>query len=142
LHRRCLIWLKPEWQIADPIATFLFSVLVLFTTVGIIRESIHILMEGSPEGIDTDEIQKDLRACPCVVEVHDLHVWSLSAGVPTLSVHLVSDDVETSLRAAQSYLLSKGITHTTIQTENASTLYPRDCTSERKCAQVSQAQSA
>ncbi|KAE8993851.1 hypothetical protein PF010_g17627 [Phytophthora fragariae] len=134
-----LIWLKPEWQIADPISTFVFSVLVLFTTVGIIRESVHILMEGTPRGIDVIEIEQGLRQCPSVVAVHDLHIWSLSAGLPSLSVHLVSDDVETALHAAQSYLLSKGITHTTIQTEKTLTLYPRDCKSYLKCGQVSPA---
>ncbi|POM74480.1 Cation Diffusion Facilitator (CDF) Family [Phytophthora palmivora] len=69
-----LIWLKPEWQIADPIATFIFSVLVLFTTVGIVRDSIHILMEGTPNGIDAVEIEEGLRACSSVVGVHDLHI--------------------------------------------------------------------
>ncbi|KAG7385198.1 hypothetical protein PHYPSEUDO_001740 [Phytophthora pseudosyringae] len=131
-----LIWYKPEWQIADPVATFIFSVLVLVTTVGIVRDSVHILMEGSPEGIDTAEIEEGLRACSSVVAVHDLHIWSLSAGLPSLSVHLVSDDVEISLHAAQRYLLSKGITHTTIQTEKASTAYPQDCKSDLKCGQV------
>ncbi|KAG3175288.1 hypothetical protein PC128_g17839 [Phytophthora cactorum] len=62
-----LIWLKPEWQIADPIATFVFSILVLFTTVGIVRDSLHILMEGSPEGMDTEEIELGLRACSSVI---------------------------------------------------------------------------
>ncbi|KAG6587185.1 Cation Diffusion Facilitator (CDF) Family [Phytophthora cinnamomi] len=134
-----LIWLKPEWQIADPIATFIFSVLVLLTTVGIIRESVHILMEGTPRGIDVQEIEQGLRQCSSVVAVHDLHIWSLSAGLPSLSVHLVSNDVETALHSAQSYLLSKGITHTTIQTERTSTSYPRDCQSDLKCGQVSPA---
>lgn len=104
--------------------------LVLFTTVGIIRESIHILTEGTPRGLDAIEIEQGLRQCSSVVAVHDLHIWSLSASLPSLSVHLVSDDVETALHTAQSYLLSKGITHTTIQTERTSTSYPRDCKSE------------
>ncbi|POM72017.1 Cation Diffusion Facilitator (CDF) Family [Phytophthora palmivora] len=127
-----LIWLKPEWQIADPIATFIFSVLVLFTTVGIVRDSIHILMEGTPNGIDAVEIEEGLRACSSVIGVHDLHIWSLSAGLPSLSVHLVSDDVETALLTAQRYLHTKGITHCTIQTEK---VY-RNCKSTLKCGQV------
>ena len=44
-----IIWLKPEWQLADPLATFLFSILVLATTVGIVKSSIRVLMEGTPE---------------------------------------------------------------------------------------------
>ncbi|UIZ28903.1 hypothetical protein KXD40_007558 [Peronospora effusa] len=132
-----LIWYKPEWQIADPIATFVFSLLVLGTTVGIVRDSVHVLMEGTPDGIHADEIERGLRHCSSVVAVHDLHIWSLSAGLPSLSVHLVSDDAETALHAAQRYLLSKGITHTTIQIEKTSTLYPRNCNSDLKCGQDS-----
>lgn len=132
-----LIWYKPEWQIADPIATFIFSVLVLATTIGIVRDSVHVLMEGTPDGIHADEIEQGLRRCSSVVAVHDLHIWSLSAGLPSLSVHLVSDDAETALHAAQRYLMSKGITHTTIQVEKTATLYPRDCKSDLKCGQNS-----
>ncbi|KAG1698510.1 hypothetical protein DVH05_015048 [Phytophthora capsici] len=132
-----LIWYKPEWQIADPIATFVFSVLVLGTTIGIVRDSIHVLMEGTPDGIHADEIERGLRHCASVVAVHDLHIWSLSAGLPSLSVHLVSDDAETALHAAQRYLMSKGITHTTIQIEKTATLYPRNCSSDLKCGQDS-----
>ncbi|KAG2908084.1 hypothetical protein PC114_g10613 [Phytophthora cactorum] len=127
-----LIWLKPEWQIADPIATFVFSILVLFTTIGIVRDSLHILMEGSPEGMDTEEIELGLRACSSVIGVHDLHIWSLSAGLPSLSVHIVADDVEAALHATQHFLLSKGITHSTIQTEKTSS----NCASDQKCGQV------
>ncbi|KAG7385197.1 hypothetical protein PHYPSEUDO_001739 [Phytophthora pseudosyringae] len=132
-----LIWYKPEWQIADPIATFIFSLLVLGTTIGIVRDSIHVLMEGTPDGIHADEIERGLRRCSSVVAVHDLHIWSLSAGLPSLSVHLVSDDAETALHTAQRYLMSKGITHTTIQIEKTATLYPRDCASDLKCGQDS-----
>ncbi|KAK1929222.1 putative zinc transporter protein [Phytophthora citrophthora] len=132
-----LIWYKPEWQIADPIATFVFSVLVLGTTIGIVRDSIHVLMEGTPDGIHADEIERGLRHCASVVAVHDLHIWSLSAGLPSLSVHLISDDAETALHAAQRYLMSKGITHTTIQIEKTATLYPRNCNSDLKCGQDS-----
>ncbi|KUF80995.1 Cation Diffusion Facilitator (CDF) Family [Phytophthora nicotianae] len=131
-----LIWLKPEWQIANPIATFIFSALVLFTTVGIVRDSLHILMEGSPEGINTEDIEFGLRACSSVVGAHDLHIWSLSAGLSSLSVHIVADDVEVALHATQRYLLSKGITHSTIQTEKTSSLYPHNCASDLKCGQV------
>ncbi|KAG7394076.1 hypothetical protein PHYBOEH_005855 [Phytophthora boehmeriae] len=132
-----LIWYKPEWQIADPIATFVFSVLVLGTTIGIVRDSIHVLMEGTPEGIHADEIEKGLLACKTVEAVHDLHIWSLSAGLPSLSVHLISKDAETALHAAQRYLMSMGITHTTIQVEQPLILYPRNCSADLKCGQDS-----
>jgi zinc transporter 2 len=132
-----LIWYNPAWQIADPIATFLFSFLVLGTTIGIVKDSIHVLMEGTPEGIDSQEIEEGLLACPSVRAVHDLHIWSLSAGLPSLSVHLVSEDADLALHEAQEFLISKGITHTTIQVEKSTKQYPRDCTSDLKCGQDS-----
>jgi solute carrier family 30 (zinc transporter), member 2 len=132
-----LIWYNPSWQIADPIATFLFSVLVLGTTIGIVKSSVHVLMEGTPEGIDATEIEQGLRACPSIVTTHDLHIWSLSAGLPSLSVHVISDDTEVALHEAQEYLLSQGITHTTIQVERPSTMYPNDCAVGLSCGQDS-----
>ncbi|OQR87454.1 Cation Diffusion Facilitator (CDF) Family [Achlya hypogyna] len=133
-----LIWYNPAWQVADPIATFLFSVLVLGTTIGIIKSSIHVLMEGTPDGYDPDVILEGLLALPAVTNAHDLHIWSLSAGLPSLSVHLVSDgNPDEALHQAQEYLISKGIDHTTIQVEHALKTYPRDCNDAGACGQIS-----
>ncbi|RHY25217.1 hypothetical protein DYB32_008458 [Aphanomyces invadans] len=134
-----LIWYNPAWQVADPIATFLFSILVLYTTIDIVRGSVHVLMEGTPEGFDTEEIMKGLESLPSVAEAHDLHIWSLNAGLPSLSVHLVThkDNVDDPLHEAQEYLISKGIDHTTIQVERALTTYPRDCNDTVHCGQLS-----
>ncbi|KAF4038193.1 putative cation efflux protein [Phytophthora infestans] len=120
----------------DPISTFVFSTLVLFTTVEIVRDSLHILMEGNSEGIDAEEIEIGLRACSSVVGIHDSHIWSLSGGLSLLSVHIGADDVETALHASQRDLLSKGITHSTIQSERTSSIYPRNCASDLKCGQA------
>lgn len=115
-----LIWYNPSWQIADPIATFMFSIMVLGTTVDIAKQSVHVLMEGTPDGINAEEINNGLRALPSIQTTHDLHIWSLTVGLPSLSVHLVSETPETALREAQLYLISKGIQHTTIQVEKCS----------------------
>ncbi|KAF0695007.1 Aste57867_14156 [Aphanomyces stellatus] len=134
-----LIWYNPKWQIADPIATFLFSILVLYTTVDIVRQSVHVLMEGTPDGFDSDEIARGLEALPAVSDAHDLHIWSLNAGLPSLSVHLVThlENVDDALHQAQEYLISKGIDHSTIQVERASKTYPRDCSDTVHCGQLS-----
>jgi len=116
-----LIWYNPEWKIADPLTTFAFSILVLFTTARLIRQSVGVLMEGVPEGIDPDHVEEALGHLPGVVSVHDLHIWSLSIGKPSLSVHLFvkdDDDSEQLLAAATELLASKfRIHHTTIQIE-------------------------
>jgi zinc transporter 2 len=122
-----LVWWKPSWQIADPIMTAVFSLLVICTTVPTMKQSVLLLMEGVPMGIDTEHIKKELGACDAVVAVHDLHIWSLSTSKPALAVHLVSDDHDAALASAQRYLIGRGITHTTIQVERPSAQYPQNC---------------
>jgi len=83
-----LICYSPSFAVADPICTVLFSIIVLFTTVRIMREALLVLMEGVPEGISVAAVTQALRGIPGVRKVHDLHIWSLSVGNPALSVHL------------------------------------------------------
>ena len=115
-----LIWYSDDrWSIADPICTFIFSVLVLFTTARLVKQSVGVLMEGAPEGIDPAVVEEALHAVQGVLEVHDLHVWSLSVGKPSLSVHLLSkEDAHGVLREATTMLGRKfNIHHSTIQVE-------------------------
>ncbi|EGG15617.1 putative zinc transporter [Cavenderia fasciculata] len=116
-----IIWIKPHWKIADPITTFIFSIIVLFTTIRLLRQSLGVLMEGVPADISVAEVQHDLEALEGVFEVHDLHIWSITLGKPALSVHLtvglgvVGDDV---LKSANRLLKQEhNIDHTTIQIE-------------------------
>ncbi|XP_046864956.1 zinc transporter 2-like isoform X2 [Xenia sp. Carnegie-2017] len=83
-----IIKFKPNWSIADPICTFVFSVIVLFTTITILRDALLVLMEGTPKGIDLDEIKERMRKINGVTAIHDLHVWSLTVGTLALSAHL------------------------------------------------------
>lgn len=115
-----LIWYSDNrWSIADPICTFVFSVLVLFTTARLVKQSVGVLMEGAPEGIDPAAVEEALHGQDGVLEVHDLHVWSLSVGKPSLSVHLlVREDAGGVLREATRMLGKKfNIHHATIQVE-------------------------
>ena len=118
-----IIVIEPEWQMADPICTFLFSIIVVFTTVPITKQAISVLMEASPTGINLEELNSDLQSVtfnqiPEVIELHDLHVWSLSIGKPYMSCHLMSSDPKSVLEKATRICQSKfGISHTTIQIE-------------------------
>jgi len=84
-------------------------------------------MEGTPNGIDFHQIKDGLDALPSVVKAHDLHIWSLTVGVPSLSVHLVATDCHDALAEAQEYLEKMGISHSTIQTEHFNKTYPKGC---------------
>lgn len=116
-----MIWYNPKWQLADPCATILFSILVMWTTWGIIKSSVSVLMEGTPEAFDPNEICQNLRKIKNVTAVHDLHIWSLTMGKPSLSVHIeATDDTDIVLHKAQRLLGKKyGIDHATIQVERA-----------------------
>lgn len=113
-----LIWWNPEWKIADPIATLIFSVLIIWTTKGIIMDIVNILMQRVPAGLDPAELAFEMSKVAGVTRVHDMHLWSLTTGVPILSVHIdlePSSDCAAITRSIVADLKKKGIGHVTIQ---------------------------
>ncbi|KAE8740003.1 hypothetical protein FOCC_FOCC014519 [Frankliniella occidentalis] len=116
-----VIKFNPAAKIADPICTFLFAVVVLGTTVPLLKDAGFILLEGFPQTISYSQVLTVLKDIPGVRHVHSLHVWSLTAGKHALAVHLAVDsstdrDVITS--KARHILQTKfGIAFSTIQTE-------------------------
>jgi zinc transporter 2 len=113
-----IIFFKPEWEIIDPICTFLFSILVMCTTIPVTIDCIKVLMEASPKNVKVDDIVTDLMDLKGVDDVHDIHVWSLSMGKVALSAHITSDNpLATLKRATKCIRKNYKITHTTIQVE-------------------------
>jgi cobalt-zinc-cadmium efflux system protein len=113
-----LIW-STGWTAADPLASFLIGGLILATSWGVMKESIDVLMEGTPKGLDPTAILKALGTVPGLEEVHDLHVWSLRSGVHALTAHGViaegADDAEILRRMTRLLAERFAIHHTTIQ---------------------------
>lgn len=83
-----VIYFKPEWAIADPICTFVFSVIVLFTTFSIMKDALLVLMEGSPSYLHYAEVMEIFLNIPGVERVHNLRIWALSINKIALSAHL------------------------------------------------------
>ncbi|KAK7573457.1 hypothetical protein V9T40_010648 [Parthenolecanium corni] len=83
-----VIYFKPEWKIVDPICTFLFSILVLFTTFAILRDTMMVLMEGIPKGIDYCDVLETFLSIDGVLKVHNLRIWALSLDKTALAAHL------------------------------------------------------
>ncbi|KAJ8735896.1 hypothetical protein PYW07_007516 [Mythimna separata] len=83
-----VIYFEPSWNLVDPICTFLFSVLVLITTFNIIKDTLLVLMEGSPRGVDFQEVANTFLSLAGVVRVHNLRMWALSLDKTALSAHL------------------------------------------------------
>jgi cobalt-zinc-cadmium efflux system protein len=108
---------------ADPIATLVVVVLMLRAGAGLVRASWRIFLEAAPRGVDPDAIGDRLVAQPCVVEVHDLHVWLITSGQPALSAHVLVDpdgDCHAVRRGLESLLRHEyAITHTTLQVDHA-----------------------
>jgi len=86
-----IIYFKPEYKIADPVCTFLFSVLVLITTFAILRDTMIVIMEGSPVGVKYNVVNEKLLEIPGVTAVHDLRIWSLTLNQAVMSAHLAID---------------------------------------------------
>lgn len=117
-----IMYFKPEWYLADPCCTFLFSIIICFTSFPVIADCIHVLMEGAPSDVDVDALYEDVGGIECVEEVHDLHLWSISVGKLSLTVHIKSDEPMKALRAVTEMVRRKyNILHTTVQVEGAST---------------------
>lgn len=83
-----VIYFKPSWTIVDPICTFLFSVLVMLTTVTIIKDVMNVLMEGMPKGFEYSQVENTFMQIDGVVKVHNLRIWALSLDKTALSAHL------------------------------------------------------
>lgn len=74
---------------ADPIASALIGLMILPRTWGLLREAVDVLLEATPRGVDLTQVRQHLLDTPGVIDVHDLHAWTITSGLPVLSVHVV-----------------------------------------------------
>lgn len=106
------------WQWVDPVLGALIGLWVLPRTWTLLSQSVNILLEGVPDGVDIAKLQADLEALPGVKDSHDLHVWAVTEGENSLSVHLVTDTPDFSLiQQAKEVAEKHGIEHVTVQLE-------------------------
>jgi len=122
-----ILW-TTHWNLIDPIITILFTLTILRSSGKVIKQTIGILMESAPKGIDPEVVKKKLEKLPGVKEVHDLHIWSASHHKIVLSVHLIADPSMDVLGEAHSLLEAQfGIKHMTIQVEDPKRFEPKYC---------------
>jgi cobalt-zinc-cadmium efflux system protein len=118
-----LIVLATGWASADPLVSIAIGVLVLASSWAVLRESVGILLESTPRGIDGEEVGRAMVAVPGVQQVHDLHIWTITSGFPALSAHVLVDGGADchALRADLEVVLHDrfGLDHTTLQVEHA-----------------------
>uniref|UniRef100_A0A3B4B4B7 Proton-coupled zinc antiporter SLC30A8 n=1 Tax=Periophthalmus magnuspinnatus TaxID=409849 RepID=A0A3B4B4B7_9GOBI len=120
-----IIFFKPEYKIADPICTFIFSILVLCTTFTIIKDIVVVLLEGSPGGVQYSEVRDRLLAVKGVTAVHNMHIWALTMNQVLLTAHVAIVDAQVVLREMTQACYSSYNFHLiTIQMERQADLKP------------------
>jgi cobalt-zinc-cadmium efflux system protein len=109
------------WSPIDPLLSLLVAALILISALRLLREVVHVLMEGVPGHIRLNEVGQDLAALEGVLRVHDLHVWTLASGTIALSAHLEIHDLDAwpaiLAAARQAMSAQHGIDHVTLQPE-------------------------
>ena len=123
------------WGWADAAASVLVAALIVKSGWGVLKDSLNILMEGSPNGVSLDGLVTRIRGVDGVLSVHDLHVWSITSGANALTAHIVVSG-ELSVREAERIMAEishemehLGITHTTLQLESSD----NECADELIC---------
>ncbi|XP_010259981.1 PREDICTED: metal tolerance protein A1-like [Nelumbo nucifera] len=116
-----IIWYKPQWKIIDLICTLLFSVIVLGTTIKMLRNVLEVLMESTPREIDATMLEKGLCEMEEVVAIHELHIWAITVGKVLLACHVKikkEADADMVLDKVIDYIRREyNISHVTIQIE-------------------------
>src|SRR5580698_43193 len=116
-----IVWTHQNW--IDPVLSLVIAALILWSSVGIVRETLNILLEGAPRGVSVDRIRTSMESLEGVINVHDLHVWSLGSQSHAMACHVQIDDIPPS---ESNYILIKinalakerfHIHHTTVQFE-------------------------
>jgi cobalt-zinc-cadmium efflux system protein len=117
-----LIVIATGWRYADPLVGLAIAFLVLGSSWTILRDSVSILLESTPRGIDLAQVGRRMASMEGVVEVHDLHIWTITSGFPALSAHVLvraGDDCHDRRRRLEAVLAEEfGLVHTTLQVEH------------------------
>ncbi len=123
-----LVVLATGWRYADPLAGLAIGLLVLASSWTILRDSVSILLESTPAGVDAGDVGRRMADVEGVVEVHDLHIWTITSGFPALSAHVLvraDDDCHARRRELEAILADEfGLRHTTLQVEHVTERQP------------------
>ena len=115
------------WNIVDPLIGLVIAVVILFSTWGLLKESVRLAMDGVPAGIHVETIREHLLEDPNVEAVHHLHIWPISTTENALTAHVVLHDVrkwEETRKRLHEELSEHGISHATLETESPTTQCP------------------
>jgi cobalt-zinc-cadmium efflux system protein len=117
-----IVILATGWEAADPLISIVIAALVAASAWSVLRDALDVLLEAAPRDLDTTEIGRAMASLPGVVEVHDLHVWTITSGFPALSAHVIVErdaDCHGVRRELERLLHDRfGLHHTTLQVDH------------------------
>ena len=87
-----LVVIATGWRQADPVASIVVAVLIVPRTLSLLRDSLDVLLEATPKGVDLSEVERHVLEAPGVTAVHDLHAWTITSGMNVVSAHVVLAD--------------------------------------------------
>jgi cobalt-zinc-cadmium efflux system protein len=110
------------WRYADPLVSVAIGLLILGSSWTLLRDSTNILLEATPRGLNAGEVGRRMAAADGIIEVHDLHIWTITSGFPALSAHVLvgrHEDCHARRRELEELLNQEyGISHTTLQVDH------------------------
>lgn len=126
-----VIILYTGWLRLDPIVGIVIAILITWSTWGLLRDSVNLVLDKVPEGIDIGRVKAYLATLPTCSDVHDLHIWGMSTTEAALTAHVVLDrsvcDDALIAKIAKELHDNFGIEHTTLQVESGDPAYPCRC---------------
>jgi len=99
-----VVILATGWYAADAVASLVIAAMIVPRAISLLREVAEVLLEGTPRGVDLEELRRHILSTEGVVDVHDLHVWTITSGMPVMSAHVVVDDSVTRMGEAHAVL--------------------------------------
>ncbi|MBO2524856.1 MAG: cation transporter [Bacteroidetes bacterium] len=118
------------WFFIDPVTSIVIAIVILISTLNLLRESMRLALDGVPEGIEVDKVIQTMQEVKYVNEVHHLHIWAMSTTENALTAHVVIDDEHKASavrKRLKEVLRTKNITHATIEIESDSGCCDKDC---------------
>jgi cobalt-zinc-cadmium efflux system protein len=116
------IIIQTGWRYADPLISVAIGILILGSSWALLRDSTNILLEATPRGLDAEEVGRKMAAAEGIIEVHDLHIWTITSGFPALSAHVLvggHEDCHARRRELEELLSQEfDISHTTLQVDH------------------------
>jgi cobalt-zinc-cadmium efflux system protein len=121
---------QTHWYIVDPIIGFTIALIIIYSTWGLLRNSLRLSLDGVPEGVNTDEIIRSISKIDGIINIHHIHIWAISTTETALTAHVLIKDAQQMSpikHLIKDKLMEMGIQHVTLEFETEGTCYGGCC---------------